>query len=611
MQHLTELPPFPPLERTSDGEFRDQIIYFVVLDRFHSGVDDNLGQRVELNDPTRSDWHKYWGGDLQGLYDRLDYLQELGVTAIWVTPLFEQVEEEVLEGEVARAAIHGYWTQDFKRINSRWVNDSSEVRVFARNDTILDRLLAEMHRRGMKFILDFVCNHSSPPTRVGKGKLYDDGVLIADFDDDSACWYHHYGPVQDWTDAWQIQNCEVAGLATFNENNVHYRRYIKEAAKAWLDKGVDALRIDTVKHMPIWFWQEFDADLRLHKPKLFIFGEWIDSSPQDPAAVECANTGGMSLIDFGFCHAVRNALARRLPAGFALVEGLLSQDSLYRNATELVTCIESHDMPRFQSLDADHRRFHLALILLLTSRGIPTLLYGCEQYLHNDTNGGEDPYNRPMMESWEDTEATRLIAILSRERRANEAMKLGGQWTRYISADIYAFERVYRDSRCLVVLNQGAATSVEFGNVALPAGRYHSVLDDREIDIADGRFQAELGEMDAVVLGVKGKKVEAAAVIRFQVNGAPSEPGDQVVISGSCPELGEWDLSRAFVLECINSTTWFGEVAFEHTLGETIAYKYAILRGGFDEAPIREPRVGRFRLVMRSGTTKWRDIWGC
>jgi cyclomaltodextrin glucanotransferase len=68
-------------------------------------------------------------------------------------------------------------------------------------------------------------------------------------------------------------------LATFNESNIEYRNYIKSAIKLWLDRGVDALRIDTVKHMPMWFWQEFNSDLQTHKPSLFSFGEWGFSKP--------------------------------------------------------------------------------------------------------------------------------------------------------------------------------------------------------------------------------------------------------------------------------------------------------------------------------------------
>src|SRR4051812_38863611 len=135
-------------------EFRGETIYFIVLDRFHSGVSGNLGKKGELNDPTRQNWKKYWGGDLQGVLDKIDYLKDLGVTAIWLTPLFEQVE--ALSGDAA--PVHGYWTQDFKRINARWVNDPEEVQLFTKSDTVFDKLVKALHDRGMKLVLDIVCN---------------------------------------------------------------------------------------------------------------------------------------------------------------------------------------------------------------------------------------------------------------------------------------------------------------------------------------------------------------------------------------------------------------------------------------------------------------------
>ena len=251
---------------TRDIEFRQETMYFIVVDRFHDAdPSNNEGPNPELYDETRQNWGKYWGGDLQGVIDKLDYLKNMGITAIWLTPLFEQIEELSAE----HAALHGYWTQDFKRINPRFIASNDEISLFKAKKTVFDTLIDEMHKRGMKLVLDIVCNHSSPPDETGeKGKLYDDGTLIADFNNDVNHWYHHYGEVTAWEDEWQVQNKELAGLADFNENNPEYRAYITSAIKLWLDRGVDVLRVDTVKHMPIWFWQEFCAIISKHKPEV-------------------------------------------------------------------------------------------------------------------------------------------------------------------------------------------------------------------------------------------------------------------------------------------------------------------------------------------------------
>ncbi|HEY9302413.1 MAG TPA: alpha-amylase family glycosyl hydrolase, partial [Phormidium sp.] len=307
---------------TRDIEFRQETIYFIVVDRFFDGDPSNSeGPNPELYDPTGQAWGKYWGGDIQGIIEKLDYLKNLGVTALWLTPLFEQIEDLFIES----AAIHGYWTKDFKRLNPRFIgkdeNPSLNQTQETRN-TAFDRLIEELHKRNMKLVLDIVCNHSNPDINGRKGELYDDGVKIADFNDDEKNWYHHYGIVTNWEDDWQIQNCELAGLATFNENNVEYRNYIKSAIKQWLDRGVDALRVDTVKHMPIWFWQEFNADIHAHKPDVFVFGEWIYSHPDSPQSVEFANYSGMTMLDFGLCVAIRSALGQGAADGFYLIQNL-------------------------------------------------------------------------------------------------------------------------------------------------------------------------------------------------------------------------------------------------------------------------------------------------
>lgn len=592
----------------SDVEFRSETLYFLVLDRFAVGNSGKAREDDPLFDPDHEDWDKYWGGDLQGVIDRLDYLQSFGITSIWTTPLFEQVRSMSTEGK-PRAPIHGYWTSDFKRINPRWMNDPSEKRLFSRDDTVFDKLLENMHGRGMKFVLDIVCNHSSPQTEQGKGKLYDDGKLIADFDNDTAHWYHHYGETVNWDDEWQVQNCELAGLATFNENNVLYRNHIKEAIKLWVGKGIDAIRIDTVKHMPLWFWQEFCADMSTANPNLFRFGEWIHSHPANARSVEFANKSGMSMLDFGYCQAMREVLAQGNPKGFGALQEIFDLDGNYSCSTELVTFFENHDMPRFQSLGAPDEVVDLALVLLVTSRGVPCIYYGCEQYLHNDTDGGDDPYNRPFMEKWEPTEATRLLRILARERKVNTAVKWGGQWPKWVDAESYVFLRRYRDSRCLVILNKGPERALELKDLELPDGTYRCLLHQTEIRVEKGCAKVTLPQNRATVLVTRGQPVRANSVIRLQVNGAPTKFGDRLLVIGDCDELGNWDLSRGYELECVNSNTWFGELPFDDNAGRTIGYKFVILSADENTAPHRENRTVRRRLVPAAGAAKWRDRW--
>ena len=585
-------------------EFRQETIYFIVVDRFNDGdPSNNSGSKPELYDSTRQKWGKYWGGDLQGIIDKLDYLKGLGVTAIWISPLFEQVEDLMFES----AAMHGYWTKDFKRINPRFVAKDDSSSLF--KCTVFDQLIAEMHNRGMKLILDIVCNHSTPDVNGHKGELYDDGVLIADFYNDVNNWYHHNGEVTDWEDQWQLENCEMAGLADFNEDNPEFRNYIKTAIKQWLDRGVDALRVDTVKHMALWFWQEFNADLQTHKPSVFVFGEWGFSKPWDRRSVNFANKSGMSILDFGLCEAIRAALASGSAGGFHLIQDIFNLDYLYDTATELITFIDNHDMPRFQSLNPDPDILRMAVNLIMTSRGIPCIYYGTEQYLHNDTNGGNDPYNRPMMEKWDaDTQLYQDIQLFSKLRRLNPAVSLGSQVQKYISDDVYCYVRRYRDYRCFVAMNKGNPTTIDVQSTELEDGEYVCMVTKRQFQVKDGTLLGlHLGAKETIVLSYLGEQVKGKTIVRVQLNGIATKPGETIVVTGDCPELGNWDISKAYALEYINSNTWFGEIPFHESAGGAIAFKYAMWRE--NQPPLRENVVCRRWILAERGTVKWRDAW--
>jgi len=600
---------------TREVDFRQETIYFLIVDRFYDGdPDNNLGPNPELDDPDRQDYNRYWGGDLQGVIEKLDYLKSLGVTAIWLNPLFEQIEDFAFD----KAPVHGYWTRDFKRINPRLIgkdenpslNETQETR-----DTAFDRLIEELHKRKMKLILDVVCNHSNPGINGIKGELFDDGVKIAEQSDDQNNWYHHYGDVVDWENEWQVQNCELGGLATFNENNNEYRTYIKSAIKQWIDRGVDALRIDTVKHMPLWFWQEFNADIQNHKPDIFTFGEWIYSRPDDPTSVNYANNSGMSLLDFGFAMAIREALGCYCEEGFHRVQNILDQDHVYKSATELITFIDNHDMHRFQTLNPDPDALKMAVALVMTSRGIPCIYYGTEQYLHDDTNGdsdpygNNDPYNRPMMEKWDtDTPVYQTLRLLSGVRRLNPAVSLGSQWTKYLTPDVYCYIRNYRDSRLFVAINRGEAVTLETIDTDLPDGEHKDILSQQKYQVKNRLIENfELGSKQVIVFSHVGQRVKDQTILRVQVNGIATQPGETLVVVGDCPELGNWDIDKAYGLEYINSNTWFGEIAFNESAGKLITYKYAILHQG--RPPVRENLIARRWFVASEGVMKVRDTW--
>jgi len=589
-------------------EFRDRTIYFILTDRFFDGDPDNdMGKNSALYDPTRTNWYKYWGGDLKGIIDKLDYIQGMGISAIWITPVFDQIDNVISAGGHLMAGYHGYWAKDFKRIDEHLVDKLEDIRVFASNNTVFDRLISELHRRNMCLVLDVVCNHSNPHIEGGRGELYDDGVRIASYDKDTKGWYHHCGNVEDWNDLSQVQRCDLCSLSDFNEDSIDFRNYIKTAIKMWLGKGVDALRVDTVKHMPLWFWQEFTGDILSFKPDIFMFGEWFMGGVYDKASVEFVNKSGMSMIDFSLQQAIDNALAYDSYEGFYELANVISRDGEINTATELITFVDNHDMPRFLSKRNDQKRLKMAIDFIMVARGIPCIYYGTEQYLHNDTNGGGDPYNRPMMERWDrDTPIYKDIKKLADLRKINPAIQKGSMITKYLTRDIYVFLRQYMGSFCLVGMNKGDDTEITLENLWIWDGTYEDVLGGEKIKVKDGKTLMYLPRDKVCVYSFIAPPVSGKTVITLQVNGYSTRYGEEIYVIGDCPELGNWDLAKAKKLEYINSNTWCVDIPFNESAGKFIRYKYVVISDRFVR---RESGIGHYRLLPKEGRENWRDDW--
>jgi cyclomaltodextrin glucanotransferase len=589
-------------------DFRGDTLYFIVVDRFCDGdPSNNHGKDPSDCDDARQDFWKYWGGDLSGVIGKLDYLRKVGASALWLTPLFDQIDEPLDIGGRKMAAYHGYWTKDFKRLDEHLVDRPEDVRVFSRKDTVLDRLVSEMHRRGMHLVLDIVCNHSNPHVLGARCELYDDGKLLSSYDQDNGAWFHHQGGVDDWNDPAQVQNRDLCGLADFNEESHAYRSYIKDAMKKWLDKGVDAFRIDTVKHMPIWFWQEFTGDMEVHKPDTFMFGEWFQGGCYDPASVEFANHSGMSILDFSWRNAVVAALASRSQEGFREVAAVIGHDHEFRDATDLVTFVDNHDLPRFLSISNDPARFRLALLLTMVSRGVPCIYYGNEQLLHCDTNGGNDPYNRPMMTSFEETALVRDLGALAALRRRSPAVQRGGVRTRWLDADVWVFTRPYLGSSVAVAINRADdERTIDVSNLELEDGRHADVLGGASLDVLGGRARLSLPPRSIAVFEQSRPLPTGQAVVEIQVHGFHTKPGEELLVCGDGSELGAWDVARAVRMEWIDAATWATTVGFAASAGRSIHYKFLVKRHG---AHVREPGPGHHRQVPATGLSTWRDEW--
>jgi glycosidase len=469
---------FGPLSVTRAADFKREVIYQIITDRFFDGssTNNNPAQSAGLYDATKTNWRLYWGGDLPGIQQKMSYLAGMGVTAIWISPPVDNLNTNIPDGNGnPTASYHGYQARDFKRIEEHFGNSSNTWTEF-------DSLVTAAHANGIKVIVDFAPNHSTQDNAGEFGALYDNGVFLGNYTNDSNGYFHHNPNISGtgWDDRYQVQYYTLFDLADLNQEHATIDGYLKAAAQLFQQHGVDGFRIDAIKHVN-WGWEYSFANSIYTFGDSFLFGEWFQGNTSDPLyhdAYKFANKSGISMLDFPLNTAIRNVFGSN--SNFSDIDSVISQEGTnFTWKEDLVTFIDNHDMSRFLSLNNNNNRLHEALSFTLTSRGIPCIYYGTEQYLHNDTGGGTDPYNRPMMVNFNtSTTAYQLINKLSTLRRSNTAIPYGSMSQRWINNDVYIYERKFFGNVVLVAINKNETSSYNITglNTSLPAGNYSDYL---------------------------------------------------------------------------------------------------------------------------------------
>ncbi|WP_429068387.1 alpha-amylase family glycosyl hydrolase [Aeromonas bestiarum] len=568
----------------SDFDFRQETIYFLFLDRFSDGDPrNNYG-----NDPAtydQNDLKKYVGGDIRGLINQLPYLKSMGVTAIWITPPVDNVDHLNANGD---ASYHGYWGKDFFQVDEHFgtLDDFKE-------------LTTKMHSSeyNMKLVLDYAPNHSNPNDEKEYGALYRDGQFITDYKSDLAAgsnWYHHNGGVTDWNNWYQVRNYNLFNLSDFNQDNPEVYQYLLAGAKFWIDAGVDAIRIDAIKHMDKSFIQRWTTDIYNYSKSIgrngfYFFGEWFGASATkttgiDGHAIDYANTSGSALLDFGFRDTLERVLANRSDNTMKTLNNYLeTRKKVFTSDEWQVVFMDNHDMARISTVLRSNaktfgsgnneaggnqneyfaqQRVNLGLVATMTVRGIPAIYYGTEQYaakFSENTFGqvGSDPYNREKMPKFsQDTQAFKIIKVLAELRKSSPAIQRGTYTQRWVNDDALVYERQEGNDVVTVALNRGPATSITVSNLALPDGLHTSLLSEDQVTVSGSATTLHLAQNQAIVLHAKGSVDVTMKKVAFACYNGFTNLGQSVYAVGNVAALGNWEPALAVKLNPTEYPTW-------------------------------------------------------
>jgi glycosidase len=460
-----------PREGRFQGFSPDDAIYLLMPDRFSNGDVSNDDPAVSKGLLDRTKGRFYHGGDLRGVIDRLPYLKDLGVTAIWMNPWYDNVnhrnERETYDGQ-AITDYHGYGAVDFYGVEEHF-GDLATLRE------MVDRA----HALGLKVIQDQVANHSGP---------YHPWVA----DSPTPTWYygtqekHLANTWQTWTlqDPYstpEMRKATLEGwfidvLPDLNQDDPEVARYEIQNTLWWVGvSGLDGIRQDTLPYVHRRFWKAWMAAIKKQYPDLKVIGELFDA---DPALVsffqggverfDGIDSGVDTLFDFPLFFKVRDAFAKG--GSVREVAMMLARDHLYRDASPLVTFLGLHDVPRFMNEPgASIAALKAAFTFLATARGTPLVYYGDEIAMP----GGGDPDNRrDFPGGWKEDPRSAFLApgrtadeesvhahvrALLRLRQSTAALRRGRTVNLHVADKSWVYARVLEGQVALVGLNTGGA----------------------------------------------------------------------------------------------------------------------------------------------------------
>jgi glycosidase len=443
------------------GVNNDDVIYLIMIDRFVDGDPTNDAPPdapAEAND--RNNPRSFHGGDLRGIIDHLSYLKDLGVTAIWLTPWYDNWNglNRCDKRWCPNTYYHGYHAIDYYAVEDRF-GDLNTLR----------ELVRKAHALGLKVIQDQVANHvgsqhpwlKDPPLpnwfhgSLTEHRLntFRNSVLLSP--------HSNAGDVRDVLDGWFSDD-----LPDMNQDEPEVARYEIQNALWWVGiTGSDGIRQDTIQYMPRPFIRNLSNALHRQYPKLWMVGEVFERDAAQTSFFIGGHTGwdGVdtrldSVFDFALWNTSINVFTDKLPV--RALRDQLKYDGLYPDPAKLTVVVNNHDTARFLSLkNATTTGAKLHTAFILSVRGIPQLYYGEEIAME----GGEDPDNRRDFparafdargRSDKEQEMFEWTRAWIRLRREHSAIRRGRLIDLFYDENVYVFARQDNSETVIVGINR-------------------------------------------------------------------------------------------------------------------------------------------------------------
>lgn len=449
-------------KNTTRGLETSDFIYLIMPDRFSNGNPDNDAiEKMEEKKVNRTEMFDRHGGDLQGIINHLDYLEELGINALWLNPIVENNQPD--------ASYHGYAATNHYKIDPR----------FGDMDTYLD-LVTKCHEKGIKIVRDVIHNHIGNEHFLFKDLPEKDWVH--EWDGFTRTTYRAptlFDPYGSNYDKKQmVEGWFDNHMPDLNQDNEKLRNYIIQNDLWWIEYGgVDIFRMDTYAYSDPNFLEKWDKAIFTEYPQMGVFAEtWVHGVPTQAyfhgktQLNKDFNNRMPSLTDFQMHYALNETLTGK----FGWTEGVsklyytLAKDYIYDDPSKNILFLDNHDLSRFYSVvGEDFDLYKMGISLLVSTRGIPCMYYGTEILMKNfadpdgkvreDFPGGwtEDKTNKFTKEGRTDqeNEAFEFVKKLIQYRKNNPVLQDGKLMQFIPNEGTYTFFRYNQNKTLMIVVN--------------------------------------------------------------------------------------------------------------------------------------------------------------
>lgn len=486
------------------------VLYLIMPDRFANGDTSNdvvKGMKEAIVD--RNEPFARHGGDFKGVSDHIDYISNLGVTAIWFNP--------VLENDMPEGSYHGYAATDYYKVDRR----------FGTNEEFV-ALVDKAHNNGLKVVMDMIFNHCGSEHFFFTDKPSSDWFNYSDkYVQTSYRTTTQYDPyVLEADKKWAVDGWFVETMPDLNQRNRHVAKYLIQNSIWWIEYGgIDGIRQDTHPYADFDMMAEWCATVTKEYPDFNIVGEtWYGNSPaiaywqKDSKLSAPRNSNLRCVMDFPLMGAMNKAFDEETnwEAGMTRLYEILGQDFLFANPMELLIFLDNHDTSRFfknEEETENFTRYKQALAFLLTTRGIPQIYYGTEIFMPADKAEGDGKLRNDFPGGWADDSKNAFTAAgrsakenkafdytskLLNWRKGNEVISKGTLKHVAPTNGVYVYERSYNGKSVVVMMsgvNEDKTMDMALYREILKPTTLKDVISDKTIDFSKDTFVMKAREV--------------------------------------------------------------------------------------------------------------------